>query len=92
MGAVYRWSQEKNIKLMEERGISFEEVVLHLEQRQLLGIVHGKGKYGHQKQFLVEVGKYVYIVPFVEEGKDRYFLKTVIPSRKMTRDYLMGGD
>ena len=33
---------------------------------------------------------YVYLVPFVEEG-DHYFLKTVIPSRKATRDYLKTG-
>jgi len=31
---------------------------------------------------------YVYLVPFVEEA-DHLFLKTVIPSRKATRDYLL---
>lgn len=31
---------------------------------------------------------YVYLVPYVEEP-DHYFLKTVIPSRKATRDYLL---
>ena len=30
----------------------------------------------------------VYLVPYVEEP-DYYFLKTVIPSRKATRDYLL---
>ena len=30
---------------------------------------------------------YAFLVPFVEE-QDYYFLKTVIPSRKATRDYL----
>jgi len=34
---------------------------------------------------------YVYLVPFVEE-KDHFFLKTVIPSRKATRDYLGRGE
>jgi hypothetical protein len=29
----------------------------------------------------------VYLVPYVDED-DHYFLKTVIPSRKATRDYL----
>ncbi|MGC4096204.1 MAG: hypothetical protein QM706_03730 [Nitrospira sp.] len=33
---------------------------------------------------------YAYLVPFVEEA-DHYFLKTVIPNRKATRDYLKGG-
>jgi hypothetical protein len=30
-------------------------------------------------------------VPFVEEA-DHYFLKTIIPSRKATRDYLKRGE
>ena len=30
-------------------------------------------------------------VPYVEEA-DHYFLKTIIPSRKATRDYLKQGD
>jgi hypothetical protein len=30
---------------------------------------------------------YAYIVPFVEDD-DRVFLKTIIPSRKLTRKYL----
>ena len=34
--------------------------------------------------------RYIYIVPFVE-SQDRIFLKTIIPSRKMTRLYLKGG-
>ena len=33
---------------------------------------------------------YAYLVPFIEEA-DYYFLKTVIPSRKATRDYLQRG-
>jgi hypothetical protein len=39
---------------------------------------------------VVECDSYVYLVPFVEE-EDYYFLKTVIPSRKATRDYLDQG-
>jgi hypothetical protein len=34
---------------------------------------------------------YVYLVPFVEQV-DHYFLKTVIPSRKATRDYVNRGE
>lgn len=66
--------------------------MFHIEQQRLLGIVRGKGKYEHQRQFIVEVNKYVYIVPFVEERDGRCFLKTVIPSRKLTKKHLLGGD
>ena len=41
----------------------------------------------HQFVFVVTLEAYVYLVPYVEEP-DYYFLKTVIPSRKATRDYL----
>ena len=34
---------------------------------------------------------YAYLVPFVEQ-EDHFFLKTVIPSRKATRDYLNQGE
>jgi hypothetical protein len=40
--------------------------------------------------FVVAIEQYAYLVPFVEEA-DYYFLKTVIPNRKATRDYLKGG-
>jgi len=39
----------------------------------------------------VAADNYVYLVPFVEED-DYFFLKTVIPSRKATRDYLNQGE
>jgi hypothetical protein len=41
--------------------------------------------------FVVAADGYVYLVPFVEED-EHIFLKTVIPSRKATRDYLKAGD
>jgi hypothetical protein len=47
-------------------------------------------KYPNQKIFLVFIMNYVYLVPFIEED-DHYFLKTMIPSRKATRDYFQKG-
>ncbi len=88
----FRWSHEKNERLKAERNISFEEIVLAIEADGLLDIVvHANpGKYPRQRMFIVAVEQYAYLVPFVEEV-DHYFLKTVIPSRKATRDYLKGG-
>ncbi|UVT17552.1 MAG: toxin [Nitrospira sp.] len=88
----FRWGHEKNEQLKAERNISFEEIVLAIEADGLLDIVvHSNlDKYPRQRMFVVEVERYVYLVPFVEEA-DHYFLKTVIPNRKATRDYLKGG-
>ena len=36
---------------------------------------------------MVDVGGYAALVPFVEDDRE-VFLKTIIPSRKATRDYL----
>ncbi len=87
---VFEWEQNKNQKLIKERGVSFEAVVSRIEEGEIFAITPGKGKYGHQKQFIIVLDGYVYIVPFVE-GKGKVFLKTIIPSRKMTQRYLSGG-
>jgi len=36
---------------------------------------------------VVQVAGYAFLVPFVEED-DHIFLKTIIPSRKATRDFI----
>ena len=88
----FRWNHEKNEQLKAERNMSFEEIVLAIEADGLLDIVaHSNlGKYPNQRMLIVAVEQYAYLVPFVEEA-DYYFLKTVIPNRKATRDYLKGG-
>ena len=73
-----------------ERGISFEEIVLAIEANGLCDVIRhpNSGKYPNQQVFMVALVGYVYMVPFVEES-EFYFLKTIIPSRKATRDYLL---
>ena len=74
-----------------ERGISFDAVVAHIEAGGLIGIVPGRDKFKHQKQLIVAVNRYIYIVPYVEDDQ-KIFLKTVIPSRKLTKQFLLGGE
>lgn len=85
----FRWNHEKNEELKSERGISFEEIVLAIEADGILDIIRhpNSGKYPNQLLFVVTLDGYAYLVPFVEEP-EYYFLKTIIPSRKATRDYL----
>ncbi len=85
----FLWDQDKNESLKRERNISFEEIVFYLEQGGLLDRVKhpNPDKYQKQEMFIVRVGDYVYLVPFVE-NEEKIFLKTIIPSRKATRDYL----
>ena len=89
----FGWGAEKNESLKSTRGVSFESIVVAVEAEGLLDIVEhpNKSKYPNQKVLVVSFDGYVYLVPFVEEV-DHFFLKTVIPSRKATRDYLQQGD
>ena len=85
----FRWNHAKNAALKLERRVSFEEIVLAIEAEGLLdNLPHpNAAKYPNQSILVVALDDYVYLVPFVEES-GYYFLKTIIPSRKATRDYL----
>ena len=74
---------------MAERGISFEQIVMHIERGDVLDLVAHPNpkKYPGQQIIVVEINEYAYLVPFVESSEGK-FLKTIIPSRKATRDYL----
>lgn len=85
----YKWNHEKNEKLKAERGVGFERIILHIERGDLLDVIEhpNRLKYPNQKILVVKVESYAYLVPFVEDEEGK-FLKTIIPSRKATREYL----
>ena len=89
----FRWSPDKNDTIKGERGVSFEAIVVAIESGDLLDILAhpNPDKYPRQRVLVVVHDSYAYLVPYVEED-DYYFLKTVIPSRKATRDYLNQGE
>jgi len=82
------WNSTKNQQLVSERGISFEDIVFYMQQGQLLDdIQHPNSvKYPEQRIFVVNVDNYVHLVPYIENQQE-IFLKTVIPSRKVTKQY-----
>jgi uncharacterized DUF497 family protein len=86
-----RWNSEKNLWLIHHRGVCFEQVLLLFERGELLDIVEHPNaqKYPGQKEAVVAIGDYAYVVPFVED-EEEVFLKTIIPSRKATAKYLRG--
>ena len=86
----FRLNHDKNEEMKAGRGISFEEVVLAIEADGMLDVVRhpNSGKYPNQLVFIVALDGYVHLVPYIEEP-EYYFLKTIIPSRKATRDYLL---
>ncbi len=83
------WNEGKNEWLKQVRGISFDEVVVYILENKILAIKHhsNQQKYKKQKIFFVRMNGYVFMVPYGEDD-EKIFLKTIIPSRKATKDYL----
>lgn len=90
MTVTYRFNHEKNALLIKERGIGFEEIIRSISEGNLIDIKkhHNPKDYPNQYIMYVRILKQVYAVPYVEEEKDKLFLKTLFASRKATRYYL----
>lgn len=89
----FRWNPTKGDVLRAERDISFEAIVVAIESGGLLDIITHPNPAEYPRQQILVVGHegYAYLVPYVEE-ETYLFLKTIIPSRKATRDYLNRGE
>lgn len=85
----FRFDLNKNIRLKLERSIDFDDIVDALKKEKLIKIIDhpNKKRYPKQRIFLVEINKYIYVAPFVEEN-DYIFLKTAYKSHKYTKKYL----
>ena len=86
---VFRWDNEKNELLRNNRGVCFEQVVILMERADVLETVGhpNQNKYPGQKIATVMIDDYAYLVPYVQKN-DEIFLKTIIPSRKATNKYM----
>jgi uncharacterized DUF497 family protein len=86
---IFRWDNEKNEWLKKNRGVCFEQVVILMEREDILDTIEhpNKDKYLGQKIAIVRIDNYAYLFPYLEEDKG-IFLKTIIPSRKATDQYM----
>ena len=86
---LFDWNDEKNEWLKRVRGVMFEDIIFHLTHGGLLDTIEhpNRDQYLGQRIFIINMDGYAYIVPFIED-EDAIFLKTIIPSRKMTKLYL----
>ena len=89
----YAWNPEKNEQLKKERGVCFEDVVFHIEAGGEVDIFDhpNQARYPGQKISVVLIEGYAYLVPFIE-AQEEIFLKTIIPSRKATKQYIGESD
>jgi hypothetical protein len=88
----FKWNSVKNAWLKKNRGISFEEILLDIQNGKLLGKVDTPKpeKYPGQKIYIVDHDGYCVLIPHIEIN-DIVFLKTLFPSRVATKIYKKGG-
>ena len=81
---AFNWNEEKNEHLRNERGISFERVVIAIEEGHLIDIINHTNieKYANQIILIVEIDGYAICVPCIIENDNDYFMKTLFPSKK----------
>jgi hypothetical protein len=93
MAFSIKFSEEKNELLKATRNVSFEDVLETLKKKKLLAdIAHPNQKRLHQRIYVVKLRGYAYSVPYViNNKKQEIFLKTIYPSRALTKLYLEGG-
>ncbi len=80
------WDEEKNKKLILERDISFEEISEIILNENYIDILENKSR-DEQKIFIIEMKKYIYVVPFVIDKNENIILKTAYPSRSFNKLY-----
>lgn len=92
-GYRIEFSEAKSLLLKETRGVGFEDVIVAIEKKRILGdMEHNNKKYAHQRILAIKMNRYVYAVPYVIDLKRKViFLKTVYPSRVLTDRYMKGG-
>lgn len=77
--------------LKQQRNISFEQIVLSMENKQIVDVLEHPNqiKYKGQIIILVEYDNYIYVVPAaISDSGEECHLKTIYPSRKYTDLYL----
>lgn len=76
--------KDKNERLINERWVSFEDVVLAIEQCKIIAnLPHPNNhKYPHQFVVIVLLNDYPHVVPYFIENEETIVFKTIIPNRK----------
>lgn len=83
----FDWDDKKNEWLMQERGVSFDLVIVAIEYGHVIANVPNKHPRTHQKKLIIKIDDYIYVVPYVEDD-EKIFFKTMYPSHEENKKYL----
>jgi uncharacterized DUF497 family protein len=81
----FKWNEEKNQLLKQERNLSFEAVVAVIENDQIIDDYVHPIRDG-QRVLVVEIDGYVCAVPYVRNERT-VFLKTIYRNRNLNQKY-----
>ncbi len=86
----FDWDELKNSKLKADRDICFEDIVTAINEGKIWENIHhpNQTRYPNQKVLTVEINRYIYVVPYAEDDT-KIFFKTIYPSRKLTKKYVI---
>ena len=85
---LFEFNEEKNLILREIRRVNFEDAIDEIKKGRVLDdIKHPSKKYPHQRIFILKIKEHIYVVPYVRKSKEIVFLKTLYPSRKLTKSF-----
>jgi uncharacterized DUF497 family protein len=89
MEYYFDFNAEKNKKLLKIRGVCFEHIVSLINEGHVLDVIipPNQERYPSQNMYVIDVDGYCYLVTYIQNKKE-IFLKTIIPSRKATKQYL----
>jgi len=80
------WDNEKNNKLIADRGLSMEIFASLILEKKYHAILKNPSRM-EQKLFIIPYQNYTYVVPFIIDSEKNIILKTIFPSRKYHRLY-----
>ncbi len=85
----FDWSVQKNEMLERSRSVCFEDVLVCIQNGGVLDVIRhpNRERYPGQNIMVLNVEGYIWLVPYIKQKGVR-FLKTIIPSRKATKEYL----
>lgn len=90
VGRRIEYNEEKNLLLKATRGVGFPEVIETIQKGKILAdLEHHQELRQHQRILVIKINNYAYAVPYVyDKEKGTAFLKTIFPSRELTKKYL----
>ena len=82
----FLWDEEKNQRLIAERGVRFEDVVTCILEDRIIATIKNPNRIG-QFYLVLKLNDYIHVVPFIINDNEEMILKTIIPSRKYQKKY-----